>query len=261
MSTNELYLRIRNTTQKIDIPGHLIPLEVPKYDKWVVLEALHNAIAHQDYSAQARVIITELPDCLLFESVGNFFEGNLDDYTTGGKTPQRYRNRFLADAMVNVNMIDTMGYGIHRMYTEQRKRYYPLPDYDLTKPGKVVVTVYGKIIDPNYTALLMVQKDLPLGEVILLDRIQKHQSVSKNEAKLLRRDKLIEGRYPILYVAAHIASATGNKAQYIKNRAFDDEHYKKLIIKYLAQYGQATRKEIENLLIDKLSDVLDDNQK
>ena len=261
VSTNELYSRIRNTTQKIDVPGHLIPLEVPKYDKWVVLEALHNAIAHQDYSAHARVIVTEQPDCLLFESMGNFFEGHLEDYTTGGKTPQRYRNRFLADAMVNINMIDTMGYGIHRMYVEQRKRYYPLPDYDITEPNKVVVTVHGKIIDPNYTALLMKQEDLPLGSVILLDRIQKRFPVSKDQAKLLRQKRLVEGRYPSLYVAAHIASATGDKAQYIKNRAFDDEHYKQLILNYLKQYGKVTKKEIEQLLIEKLSDVLSPNQK
>lgn len=89
------------------------------------------------------------------QSTGRFFEGQLSDYTLAEKTPSRYRNRFLADAMVNVNMIDSMGYGIHRMFEEQRKRFYPLPDFDLTDPDKVVVTIPGKVLDPRYTALLM----------------------------------------------------------------------------------------------------------
>ena len=261
LTTNDLYSRIRNTIQKVDVPGQLVPLEVPRYEKWVVLEALHNAIAHQDYRQQSRIIVTEYPDHLVFESAGSFFEGCIADYTLSTKTPQRYRNRFLANAMVNVNMIDTMGYGIRRMYIVQRKRFYPLPDYELSNPDKVLVTIHGKVIDPNYTALLMEKKDLPLGTVILLDHVQKKQSVTKEEGRKLRRMKLLEGRYPNLFVAAHIASSTNEKAQYIKNRAFDDVHYKELILTYLKKYGKASKKEIEGLLVDKLSDVLNDKQK
>jgi ATP-dependent DNA helicase RecG len=261
LTVNDLYARIRNINQKIDVPGRLVPLEVPKYEKWVVLEALHNAIAHQEYARQSRIIVTETPDFLTFESAGRFFEGQVSDYTLGNRTPQRYRNPFLAHAMVNVNMIDTMGYGILRMFQEQRRRFYPLPDFDLSHPDKVLVTVHGKVIDPNYTALLMEQQDLPLETVVLLDRVQKRLPIEKPEAAFLRKRKLAEGRFPKLFVAAHIASATGDKAQYIKNRAFDDDHYKQMILEFLKQFGQATRKEIDDLLLDKLSDVLDEAQK
>lgn len=261
LTTNDLYSRIRNTIQKIEVPNRLVPLEVPKYEKWVVLEALHNAIAHQDYSLQSRAIVTETVDQLQFDSAGRFFEGELTDYTLGEITPQRYRNRFLADAMVNVNMIDTMGYGIRRMYLEQRKRFYPLPDFDLSNPNKVLVTIYGKLIDLNYTAALIEHQDLPLETVILLDKIQKRHPIDKDDAKRLRRQKLVEGRYPKLFVAAHIASAADDKARYIKNRAFDDAHYKQLVIEYLKKYGHASRQDIDTLLLDKLSDVLDADQK
>ncbi len=261
MTTSDLYSRIRNTMQKIDVFNQLVPLEVLKYEKWVVLEALHNAIVHQDYGLQSRVIVTETIDQLQFESAGRFFEGNLADYTLGDKTPQRYRNRFLADAMVNVNMIDTMGYGIRRMFTEQRERFYPLPDFDTSNLDKVLVTIYGKVIDPHYTAALMEHRDLPLETVILLDQVQKRHAIGRDEARRLRRQKLVEGRYPRLFVAAHIASATDDKAQYIKSRAFDDAHYKKMVIEYLRKYGHASRKDIDMLLMDKLSDVLDEKQK
>ena len=124
-----------------------------------------------------------------------------------------------------------------------------------------MVTIHGKVIDPNYTALLMEHQDLPLQTVILLDRIQKQQSISKDEAVTLRRLHLVEGRFPNLFVAAHIASVTGNKARYIRNRAFDDEHYKQMIVKDQRQYHKASRQDIDTLLLDKLSDVLSENQK
>jgi ATP-dependent DNA helicase RecG len=241
--------------------NRLVPLEVPKYDKWVVLEALHNAIAHQDYAKSSRIVLTETAHWLRVESDGRFFEGQVSDYTLGEKTPQRYRKRFLAEAMVNVNMIDTMGYGIRRMYLEQRKRFYPLPDFDVSDPDRVVVTVHGKVIDPSYTAALIEKQDLPLGTVILLDEVQKHRPIDRDDVKRLRRQKLIEGRYPNLFVAAHIASATGGKAQYIKNRAFDDAHYKQLIVEYLRKYGRASREELNSLLLNKLSEILTDQQK
>jgi len=261
LTTNNMYSRIRNTIQKIDVPNRLVPLEVPKYEKWVVLEALHNAVAHQDYTLQSRVIVTETVDQLRFESAGGFFEGELTDYTLGEKTPQRYRNRFLADAMVNVNMIDTMGYGIRRMYLEQRNRFFPLPDFDTSNRDKVTVTIYGKVIDPNYTAALIEHQDLSLGTVILLDKVQKRRDIEKDEAKQLRRRKLVEGRYPRLFVSARVASTTDDKAQYIKNRAFDDAHYKQMIVEYLRRFGHASRRDIEELLLGKLSDVLTDQQK
>jgi ATP-dependent DNA helicase RecG len=261
LATSQVYSRIRNTVQKIDVPGRLVPYEIPKYEKWVILEALHNAVAHQDYDRQSRIIVTETIEELRIESAGRFFDGKLSDYTLGNKTPSRYRNRVLVDAMVNINMIDSMGYGIHRMYLEQRKRFYPLPDYDFRNSDSVTVTIPGKVIDPSYTALLMDKHDLSLDRVILLDQVQKKRVIEKPDASRLRREKLVEGRYPNLFVAAHVAATSGDMAQYIKNRAFDDEHYKKMIVEYIRKYRSASREDIDQLLTDKLSDVLSESQK
>jgi ATP-dependent DNA helicase RecG len=54
---------------------------------------------------------------------------------------------------------------------------------------------------------------------------------------------------------------TGDKARYIRNRAFDDAHYKQVIVQYLKRYSNASRRDIDTLLLDKLSDVLSENQK
>jgi ATP-dependent DNA helicase RecG len=124
-----------------------------------------------------------------------------------------------------------------------------------------MVTLSGKILDSNYTQLLMRRADLKLGQVFLLDKVQKGQSISTNEARALREGKLIEGRAPNYYISAKVAEWTDQKARYIHNRAFDDEHYRKMIIEYLRQYKQASRQELNELLLPKLSDVLTDKQK
>ena len=57
--------------------------------------------------------------------------------------------------MVNFNMIDTVGRGIKKIYTEQRNRFFPMPDYDIDNEHRTVgVTIYGKMIDEKYTNLL-----------------------------------------------------------------------------------------------------------
>ena len=75
---------------------------------------------------------------------------------------------------------------------------------------------------------------------------------------LLGRPEAVHYLHPAV---AHIASATDDKAQYIKNRAFDDAHYKQMVIEYLKKYGDASRQDIDTLLLGKLSDLLDENQK
>ncbi len=83
-----------------------------------------------------------------------------------------YRNPFLAEAMVNLNMIDTQGGGIKRMFLTQAKRFFPMPDYDLADPERVAVRLLGSILDERYSQLLMERSDLGLRTVILLDKVQ-----------------------------------------------------------------------------------------
>ena len=58
--------------------------------------------------------------------------------------PEVYPNRFLAEAMVNLNMIDTIGSGIKRMFTKQWQRNFPMPDYDLSERNRVKVRIIGR---------------------------------------------------------------------------------------------------------------------
>ena len=261
LTTTRLYQRIRNIQLRLLPEDQLLPIEVSKYDQKIVLEALHNCFAHQDYTRNGRVVVTEQLHRLIFENEGSFFEGRPEDYIPGNKTPRRYRNPFLAQAMVELNMIDRMGYGIHDMHARQVQRYFPLPDYDLNEVGSVKITIYGGVVDPAYTRLLIQKTDLPLDDVLALDRIQKKLPIPDSAVAHLRRAKLIEGRRPHLHVSAQVAAATGNKADYIRTRSLDDAHYARLLTDYLAKFGTASRADINKLLLPKLSEALSDEQK
>jgi ATP-dependent DNA helicase RecG len=261
VNTTGFLKQIRNVKYKFFPSNELLATEVNKYDTRVILEALHNAIAHQDYSANSRILVIEKIDKLIFSNAGSFYDGSPDEYVLGEKTPEKYRNTWLAKAMVSLNMIDTVGYGIHTMYIEQRKRFFPLPDYSKSKPNKVVLEIYGHAIDENYSLLLMNRSDLPLSSVILLDRVQKKLPIPQPSVKLLLKSKLIQGRKPNYYVIAKIAEKTDIKADYIKNRGFDDKYFKDMIIEYLTEFNQASKDDIQKLIFDKLPNILNEKQK
>ncbi len=261
LNVNKVYQKIRNIKYKILPDNILIPIEVDKYEQWVILEALNNCIAHQDYSLQSKIIVIERPKELIFTNAGSFFEGTVEDYILGEKTPEKYRNFFLSQAMNNLGMIDTVGHGIKKMFYLQRNRYFPLPEYDFSDPQRVYLKIYGHIIDENYTKLLIERTDLDLKTTIILDKVQKRQQISREAYLFLKKNRLVEGRYPNIFVAAKIAAITGDRSSYIKYRAFDKAHYKKMITDFITQFGAASRKDIDKLLMGKLPDILDEKQK
>jgi ATP-dependent DNA helicase RecG len=261
VNTTKVLQNIRNVNYKFFPDNELLATTVNKYDTRSILEAMNNCIAHQDYSFHSRIIVTEKIDRLIFSNAGSFFEGNPEDYTEGDKTPDRYRNPWMANARVNLGMIDRLGYGIHTIYVAQRRRFFPMPDYILSEPQKVVLQVYGHAIDENYSKMLIERRDLSLSTVMLLDRVQKKLRITDDAAAFLKREKLIEGRKPNYFVAASVAAATDDKAAYIRNKAFDDEHYKNMIEAFLQKFKTGTRQDFETLITEKLSDVLTERQK
>lgn len=256
-----LLVRVRNLTVRYLRPGTLFPTEVPQYDTWVIREALHNAIAHQDYGLSARVNVVELPEQLVFSNAGRFLPGSVKELLITDLSPEQYRNPCLAQAMVALKMIDTIGSGIRRMYIEQRKRYFPLPDY-LIDPAqqRVEVRLTGRILDDRYTQVLMQQPELLLMDVFLLDKVQKRQPITADEAKALRARKLIEGRSPNHHVSARMADALGQQAQYVLDKGFEKDFYLMWVLKRL-RMGDCKRAELERVLLSKLPEVLTADQK
>ena len=260
-TTTDLMLKIRNFRIKIYPHNSLIPAEIWKYDVRSILEGLHNCIAHQDYSQDERIIVTEDKEKLTFENAGNFYEGDYEQYILGEKTPKSYRNPFLVKAMLNVKMIDSQGFGIHNLYMRQKERYLPMPDYDGTDESHVVMHLPGSVIDVNYSTALMENSDISLTEAVLLDRVQKGKALSKNAINILRKKKLIEGRKPKFFVAKKLAQNINQKVEYSRHKGLENKSCERLLMDSLKDHGKLTRKEIDKLLWPVLSDQLDDTQK
>jgi len=227
----------------------------------VIREALHNAIAHQDYGLRGRINVVEVPDSLRLTNRGSFLPESIEHVIRQDAPQEIYRNPFLADAMVNLNMIDTQGGGIKRMYRTQRERFFPLPDYDLSDRERVVVTIPGKILDEQYTQLLAERTDLDLWQVLMLDQVQKGQQIPHEAHKQLRKEGVVEGRYPNTILSSAVAQATGQEAHHIRQTGLDNDYYRELIRKLLEEHAPVSRSEVDALLIDKLPESLSQKQK
>lgn len=261
LSAEKLYGKIRNLKYRYIPDGSLFPEEVDMYNPYVIREALHNCIAHQDYSLQGRIQVIENEEgYLAFANKGEFLPGSVEAVIKTNAPQDYYKNQFLVDAMVGLNMIDTIGSGIRRMFTLQKERFFPLPSYDLSG-NKVAVIIYGKILDLNYARALARHKDLSLIEIMLLDQIQKGKTISPLNAKQLKEKGLIEGRYPNLYISEQVAQTTGQMAQYLKNRGFHDHNCKKMIVEFLEKKPGSSRPDIDDLLMSYLPAVLSEKQK
>jgi len=261
LSTEKVYAKIRNLKYRYIPDGTLFPEEVDQYDPYIIREALNNCIAHQDYTLGGRITVVENEEGkLFFSNVGEFIPKNVEEVVISDAPEPRYRNRFLADAMVNLNMIDTIGSGIKKMFMIQKRKYFPLPDYD-TSDNKVKVTITGKVVDINYARKLATVSDLSLTDIISLDKVSKGKSLSAVEIRELKKKGLIEGRKPNFHIGASVARVTGEKGDYIKQRGIDDAYCQKIILDYLKQFGQGKRTDFENILLVKLPDVLDEIQK
>jgi len=261
LQVNRVLDRIRNLTLRALPSGSLFPQEISQYDPWVIREALHNCIAHQDYSLHGRISLVETPNSLLLSNAGAFLPGTLENVIHRDAPMDIYRNPFLASAMVNLNMIDTQGGGIKRMFRTQVGRFFPLPSYDLSESDRVVVTINGEILDEQYTRLLMERTDLELWQVMLLDKIQKRIQISREEHRLLKHAGLVEGRYPNLLIAGRISRVVGKSAKHIRDRGFDKKYYMDLILALVREHGPVGRTEIDHLLLDKLPEVMTPQQK
>lgn len=261
LAGDRLQGRIRNLTVRALPSGTLFPHEITQYDPWVVREALHNCIAHQDYGLLGRIVVVEFPDRVLLNNVGCFLPGDVETVIRQDAPQDIYRNPFLADAMVELNLIDTQGGGIKRMFQTQRRRSFPLPDYDLTAPQRVAVSISGRILDERYTRLLMEKTDLSLDLAMLLDRVQKQKPLSQVEHRRLKAAGLVEGRYPNLMVAGAVARATGEAGRHIRERGFDQQYYLDLILALVREHGPVGRSEVNDALVSKLPDRLGPEQK
>jgi len=264
LTVDEVYKKIRNLKYRYLRDGTLFPDEFLRYDPFTIREPLNNAIAHQDYTKGARINVVEIEDeQLVYSNYGSFIPKSIESVILNDTPEEMYRNPFLVEAMKNLDMIETQGGGIRKIFNFQRQRFFPLPDYDFSD-GKVKVTITGKILSEDFARILIKNKSLSLEDILLLDKVQKKKAISEENYKYLKKHKFIEGRRNRPYLSFNVVKQTDNdklKVEYIANRSFDDAHFRDMILDYLTKFGSVKRSTINNLILPKLSEVLTLKQK
>lgn len=261
LAVDKVFQHIRNVKYRY-IAGQqtLFPEEVDQYDARLIKELLHNCIAHQDYTLRGKINVEEFEDHLIFINEGGFIPETIEIALEPGYKPPYYRNTFLCNAMVNLYMIDSNAIGIPTIFQIQQEKFFPLPSYDLSVPNRVKVTVYGKILDKNYTQLLNYDRTLNIHTVFLLDKVQKKQEITREQYLYLKKLGLVEGRYPNIFVSYSIAEAVGQKSEYIRNSGLEDEKCKEFILKALRK-GPAKKDELMAVVGDLFPAVLPEDKK
>lgn len=260
--SDRILSKIRNLTYRY-MPNQstLFPTETKQYDMWLLRELMNNCIAHSNYVLGGRINLDEEEDQITLRNPGSFLPGSIEVALERNYTPPFYRNQLLAETMMKLNMIDTQSMGIRKVYRIQQERYFPMPDYNLSIANQVGVTVYGKILNENYTKLLFEHPEFDIETVFLIDQVQKRRKIASVQVKYLRKLNVVEGRAPNIYLSADIAKSLEKKDQYVKNKGLDNDYYRRLIIEYLNKFDFATKQEIKTLLWEKLPDNLTDEQK
>ena len=237
-AVDEILAKIHNLTLREMPGGTLFPDTMKQYDDYTIREALHNCIAHQDYTLRQRINFVENPGFLYYANGGSFIPGTLENaLATNG--PQRFfRNACLCKAMVHFNMIDTVSRGIKKMFTEQIERRFPMPDYEIDNDKKeVAVRIYGNAINERYTKLLKDNGNLTLHDCISLDAIQKGHQIDDEVAQDLLKRGLIEGVAPNYTISLGVAKASRQLPQYTKVRGLERDKIKHMILQYIQNAG------------------------
>lgn len=259
ITVDEVLAKIRNFTMREMPGGTLFPDTMKQYDDYTIREALHNCIAHQDYRMQQRINFVEGPSTLYYSNGGSFIPGTLEK-ALEHKGPQRhYRNACLCEAMVNFNMIDTVGRGIKKMFAEQKRRYFPMPDYEIDNDKREVgVTIYGKMLDERYTKALKENKDLTMRECVMLDAIQKGHPLTTEARKYLKNRHLIEGKSPHYTISLSVAKMTHQLPQYTRDNGLDRDKLQQMILQFIENSGEEGAK--RDVIFDYVKDVLPANR-
>jgi ATP-dependent DNA helicase RecG len=202
-------------------------------------------------------------DHLVYTNAGSFLPKNIEEVVLKDAPQETYRNPFLVAAMKNLDMIETQGGGIRKIFNFQRSRFFPMPDYDFSD-GKVKITITGKILNEDFARILIKNPDLSLEDILCLDNVQKQKPISDEEYKYLKKYGFIEGRKNSVYLSYKVIEPTKDEkliADYVSNRSFDDQYFKDMIVEYIKKGKKVKRRDIENLILPKLSSVLNEEQR
>lgn len=224
---------------------------VSAYRTSTLLEAVRNAVVHQDYSLGGTVEVVEREnESVTVISRGSFAERTPESFVRGPPRGAPRRNAFLFNAMAGIGAIPAAGSGIRSMYLSQAYRRFPMPDFDID--GDRVAVRFSGLRGGSYARVLDLRSDLDLKTIMDLDRVAKNRYVPDKRLKSLARRGLVEmiGDLPC------IASGAGQEvaSAYTAGTAQD------AVLDLIRTKGFVTRSDVAEVLASRDSKELTEEQ-
>jgi len=148
-------------------------------------------------------------------------------------------------------MIETAGNGIPKLFNIQAQKFFPLPDYELGS-DMVRVEIIGKVLDMEYAKKIASIPDIDLPTIILVDKVHRKRAITREQVEILRQRKLIEGRYPNIYISRKVAEHTKDATTYLNAKGVDGPMIERTILDILRINKIAKPQYIYDHLIDRL---------
>ncbi|HMJ34676.1 MAG TPA: ATP-binding protein [Baekduia sp.] len=122
---------------------------IPHYDPLVVREALHNAIAHADYSVDGATFHVHIfDDRLVIENPGPWVSGIDAEEVRAGHS--KTRNRAITRNLHELDLIEERGSFWGKATTAHEERGYPLPTWeDIGHRLRVILAVHPAAMAPG----------------------------------------------------------------------------------------------------------------
>lgn len=234
LAAEKVYAHIRNLTL-LEMSDSLVTMEMPTYDPRSIREAINNAIMHTDYTKSTRIDVMEIrEDCIVVCNSGSFLPGEIDKVVLSSISSSMCRNHLLAETLYKLGLVESIGFGIKRLFFSQAERGFPLPDY-IVDNDRVCVRITGHTINES-VAKIIKHNDLRMDEIISLDRYQKNEPLSIRD--LNRLDFI---RNNCLY-----GQLLSNESEKSSKKPLSETQ--KLIISHLRINGASTTNQINSSL-------------
>ena len=224
---------------------------VSAYRTSTLLEAVRNAVAHQDYSLGGTVeLIEKEGESVTVVSRGRFPDRSPESFVKGPPMSGPKRNPFLVSAMAGLGIVPASSSGIRSMYLSQAYRRFPMPDFDICD-DRVAVRLSG-LRGGSYARVLDLRDDLDIAAVMDLDRIAKNRYVPDRRLKALARRGLIEmiGDLPC------IASGAGQEVA----SAYTSGTPQDAVMELISTKGWVSRSDVAEVLASRDSKDLTEEQ-
>ncbi len=263
----DLLSRGVNTEQEFN--EGLFRIGIARVDVDALREAINNALVHRDYARRGPVRVCWQSNDLIISNPGGFVEGvSLDNLLT---TEPRPRNPALADAFKRLGLVDRTGRGVDLIYTGMLRFGRPAPDYAQSMPDLVKLSISTEPADLAFVRMVLQEEarqssTLPVETLLVLTTLREARRLSaadladKLQNSPAQASRLMESLVESGLVRAHSSGRSrqftlspavyrnlGQKAEYVRQAAFEPIQRVQMIKNYLREHGQIRRQDVADL--------------